>query len=214
MLTYLANVAYVLMLYAFITRDVLRLRSLLVVAQTLIVYYTWRNGVVLVSSWNAIFAVINLVMVVQILRERRQVEIPAELRELYRQHFSALAPPEFMRWWGLGRRDIVQDHVLVLAGAHPQWLYFILSGTVRVRRPGGHVMEVPAGFLVGEMSLLTGQPANADVEAVGRVEVMRWATDDLVKLRERKPAVWTQIQSVIGYDLVQKIQRGEHAPAH
>jgi hypothetical protein len=57
------------------------------------------------------------------------------------------------------------------------------------------------------MSLLTGEPANADVDAVGVVEVMQWPTDQLHALRHRNPSFWSKIQSVIGHDLVEKIRR-------
>lgn len=173
-------------------------------AQAVVVYYSWRNGVALIASWNALFVLINLSMVVVILRERRGGEIPSGLRDLHQQHFAALAPAEFMRWWQMGEDDMVHDRMLLLAGTHPQWLYFVLSGTVRIERLGAAAVDVPAGHPVGEMSLLTGQPANADVKAVGCVVLRRWATTELQHLRQRKPAVWTQIQSAIGFDLVQK----------
>ena len=209
MLTYLANVAYVLMLVAFITRDVLYLRGLLVIAQSVVVVYTWHNGVHMISAWNALFATINAFMVVQILRERRAVVLPADLQSLYDRHFSALSPPEFLRLWNQGTRERVENQPLARAGQDPDWLYFLLGGTVRVSRGGGSDIDLPAGFFVAEMSLLTGAPANADVQAVGEVDVIRWSTRDLRALRQRNPGLWTKIQSVIGRDIVEKIHRGE-----
>lgn len=210
MLIYLANVAYVLMLIAFITRDILHLRSLLVVAQAVVVVYTWSNGVHIISAWNGLFAVINAYMVVQILRERRAVTLPADLQPLYARHFSALSPPEFLRWWRQGRRESLPGgERLARAGEHPDWLYFLLGGHVRVSRNSANIFELPAGYFVAEMSLLTGEPANADVDAIDSVDVMRWQTQDLRDLRQRNPSLWAKIQSVIGHDLVEKIQRGE-----
>ena len=80
---------------------------------------------------------------------------------------------------------------------------------MRVSRGHADVAELPAGYFVAEMSLLTGEPANADVTAVGPVDVVRWSTSELRELRQRNPALWTKIQSVIGHDLVEKIRRGE-----
>jgi CRP-like cAMP-binding protein len=209
MLIYLANLAYVLMLVAFITRDVLYLRGLLVVAQAVVVVYTWHNGVYMIAAWNALFASINAYMVVQILRERRAVVLPADLQGLYERHFTALTPPEFLRLWHQGQHERVVNQPLARAGEYPEWLYFLLGGQVRVSRDEGADIELPAGFFVAEMSLLTGAPANADVDAVGEVEVIRWATRDLRALRQRNPGLWTKIQSVIGRDLVEKIHLGE-----
>jgi CRP-like cAMP-binding protein len=214
MLIVLANLAYVLTLIAFVTRDVLYLRSLLVAAQIIVVTYTWYNGVHLISAWNALFVVINSYMVVQILRERRAVELPDDLRPLHERHFAALSPQEFLRLWRQGRREMLRaGDRLARAGQRPDSLYFILSGQVRVSRNHANVFELPAGHFVAEMSLLTGEMANADVDAVGDVEVVRWPTQDLRDVRQRNPSLWTKIQSVIGHDLVEKIQRTERHEA-
>lgn len=64
------------------------------------------------------------------------------------------------------------------------------------------------------MSLLTGKPANADVVTLGQAHVMRWPIEELEAIRQRDPAVWTRIQSVIGQDVVAKIQRVERLAAN
>jgi CRP-like cAMP-binding protein len=212
MLLSLVSVAYALMLAAFVARDVLRLRSLLVVSQALIAFYAWRSGVAVISLWNLVFVLVNATMAVQIVRERRAVALPRDLQRLYERHFAALTPAEFLRWWRQGRRETIVDQPLARAGERPEWLYFLIDGRARVTRNEANVLELPAGFFVAEMSLITGAPATADVDAIGTVEVMRWPTPELDELRQRQPILWTKIQSVIGRDLVAKIQRGERRP--
>ena len=209
MLIYVANVAYLLMLLAFVTRDVLRLRSMLVVAQAVVIFYTYHNGVYLTAAWNAVYVCINAAMVVQIVRERRAVTVPADLRPLYDRHFSALSPQEFLRWWGEGERVTLANQPLTRAGERPDWLYFLLKGGVRVSRGADPVVDLPAGHFVAEMSVLTGAPASADVDADGAVEVVRWPRTALEDLQSSRPAFWIRIQSVIGLDLVQKIRLWE-----
>jgi CRP-like cAMP-binding protein len=211
-LTYVAHAAYALMVIAFLARDVLHLRTLLVAAQGGIVIYAWFNGVLLVSGWNMILAVVNAAMVVRILHDRRAVELPAELKPLYERHFSALTPPEFLGWWRRGRRETVYATRLAHAGQHPEALYFLLAGKVRVSRNDVTITELPHGYFVAEMSLLTGDHANADVDAEGAVELISWRIDALHELRLRNPSLWTKIQSVIGHDLVEKIRLGESRP--
>lgn len=209
MLFYLINLAYFLMTCAFMARDPLRLRSLGLVGQAMIAFYAWRSGVPVISFWNVLLATINTFMAVQILRERRAVRLDPPLRALYERHFAALTPPEFLRWWRQGELRTLADEPLARNGEHPDWLYFLLRGTVRVSRNQRTVLELPAGYFVAEMSLLTNAPANADVDAIGSIDVMRWPTAGLKDLRERNPTLWTKIQSVIGHDLVEKIRRGE-----
>jgi CRP-like cAMP-binding protein len=152
---------------------------------------------------------INVVWIGFLLHERRAVTLPAELEPVYERRFSALTPREFLRWWRLGRRETLDGVQLATAGEYPEWLSFLLGGEVRVSRGSAWVTELPAGFFVGEMSLITGRPANADVRARGTVDVIRWPVRELRAIRERTPALWTKIQSVIGHDLVEKITRGD-----
>jgi hypothetical protein len=209
MLSYLPHFAYVLMLGAFLTRDVLWLRALLVAAQSMVAYYTFRLGVLNIAIWNSVFMVINFVWMIRILRERRGVQLSTELRALYDKHFSAMSPPEFLRWWKQGQRDMLRGERLVTADGHPADLFFVLDGNVQVSRQGEPVTLLSAGSFVAEMSLLTGRAATADASAIGDVAVVRWSVAGLHELRRSNPVLWTKIQSVLGYDLVQKIQRSE-----
>jgi hypothetical protein len=205
---FLVHAGYTIMLAALTARDILWLRGMLVVAQTVLAAYAWRIGISSIAAWNVVFVAINTVWVGKILRERRAVTLPADLRALYELHFFALSPQEFLRWWRQGRRETLRDRRMTALGEYPSALYFVLNGVARVTRDGDHVTDLPAGHFVGEMSLITGRPATADVDAVGMVEVMCWPVEELRALRARDAVVWTRIQSVIGQDLVMKIERG------
>ncbi len=205
----LVNGGYTLMLCALVARDILWLRGTLVVAQGVLALYAWRIGVSSIAFWNVVFVLINSAWVAKILQERRAVTLPQELRLLHERHFFALSPPEFLRWWRQGRRETLRDARMTTQGVFPAALYFMLSGTARVVRDGRAVTHLPAGHFIGEMSLITGRPATADVHAEGDVEVMCWPADELRVLRTRDAALWTRIQSAIGQDLVVKISREE-----
>lgn len=209
---YFVNFAYVLTLCAFVTRDVLLLRGLLVCSQIIIVTYTLSIGVHVIAGWNGLFACINTAWVFLILRERRDVRLSEELQRLHDRHFSALTASEFLRWWKQGHREVLTDVVMARTGERPHSLYFLLRGTVRVDRDGVHVTDLPAGFFVAEMSVLTGELPTTDARAVGEVEVMRWPAGTLQRIIERNPKYWTKIQSVLGRDVVEKIKRSVHPP--
>jgi hypothetical protein len=213
MTPYLVHAGYALMLCALLARDMLWLRGVLVGAQGLLAVYAWRIGVPSIAVWNVLFTVINGTWAAIIFNERRAVNLPPDLEPLYTRHFAALTPPEFIRLWRRGRREVVRDCRLARSGEYPEALYFLMSGTVRVSRNDSTITELSAGYFVAEMSLLTGRPATADVDAVGTVDAMSWPTAELGALRAQNPILWTKIQSVIGHDLVEKIQRAEARPA-
>ena len=211
MLPLLGNLAYGSMACAVVMRDALRLRTLLVVSQLLVIAYTVLAGVPVIAAWNVLYVSLNAYMAMQLLHERRAVTLPDDLRLRYDRHFSALSPGEFLRWWGLGERAALESAALTRDGERPEWLYFLLDGRVRVSRSGETITELPAGYFVAEMSLLTDRPANADVDTSGPVVVQRWPRAALASIRERDPKLWSRIQAVIGHDLVEKIHRAERS---
>jgi uncharacterized membrane protein len=93
MSAYLVHIGYALMLVALLARDILWLRGLLVCAQSTLAAYAWSIGAAGMTGWNVLFVVINTAWVIRILRERRAVELPPELRALHDRHFAALTPP-------------------------------------------------------------------------------------------------------------------------
>jgi CRP-like cAMP-binding protein len=73
---------------------------------------------------------------------------------------------------GLPRRSLQVGEVLVSEGNAVDALYVLVEGTLRVEKAGvGITTLAQPGACVGEMSLLLGVPATADVVAVTRCEV-------------------------------------------
>lgn len=207
MTPYLVHVGYALMLCALVARDILWLRSILICAQSVLSAYAWGMGLTGMGLWNAGFVAINTVWVIIILRQRRAVTLPPELKRLHQRYFAALSPPEFLRFWHQGRHQTIASGAsLTELGTIPESLYFLLSGHVAVRlRPG--VSSLPAGHFVGEISLLTGEPSSADVSADGIVKAIAWPTEDLKAIKDGNALLWTKIQSVLGHDLAEKLKR-------
>lgn len=210
---YLVHFGYTLQLFALLARDVLWLRGILVCAQSVLATYAYMRGPAFLPyvCWNLVFVGINLYWVVRLLRERAAVELPGELKPIYEKHFAALQPPEFLRLWNEGERGGMSGGRLVEEGTRPGTLYFLLNGSVAVRRGDQELTRLASGTFIGEMSLLTGEATTADVVALGDVEYMTWPAERLKRLRLRSPMAWTRLQSVLGHDLVEKIRRSAKA---
>lgn len=204
---YVVHLGYLLQLFALLARDVLWLRSILVAAQAVLAFYAWTQSLWPYVFWNLLFVGINLYWVAVLLRERRAVRLPDDLKALHEKHFAALSPPEFMRIWRMGLRKTGQDLLLIEQGSKPAALYFLLAGEAAVRQDGRKVAHLTAGSFIGEMSLLTGEACTADVNALGRVEFMAWPAQQLMQLRGANAVLWSKVQSVLGHDLVEKIKR-------
>lgn len=199
------------MLCALLARDVLWLRMTLAAAQAVLAVYALAIGVVPIAAWNVLFVAINTAWVVVIVRERRARVLPPELAAIHERHFVAMSAPEFLRFWRTGTRVRVHEAVLTEDGRRPAALYFLLRGRALVRRQGRVVAEVGPGQFVGEMSLVTLQPANAEVRVEEDAEIVAWPVDLLRTLRDAQSPLWTRLQAAIGLDLVGKIRRADDA---
>jgi CRP-like cAMP-binding protein len=92
--------------------------------------------------------------------------------------FAPLAPEERQRLAERARTLLYGPGETILrAGAEGGSLFVVLRGRVEVRVPDVdgrrvRVAEVLPGEVIGEMSLLTGEPRSADVRALGEVELV------------------------------------------
>lgn len=201
------NAAYAVSLLALGVRDVLPLRALLLAGQAL--FLAW--GVLIENTptvaWNAAFMTINAVMIARVAWERRPLEIPAALRDLYDEIFSPMSARDFLLLWEMGDPHRAENEPLVRQGATPDALKLILAGTARVQRDGRHVADIGRGGFVAEMSLLSGQPASADVTPTDAVDYLAWSREKLATLERLNPSLYLALQKALGRDLTRKARR-------
>ncbi len=209
-----ANIGYFLMLLAFLARDVLWLRLLLVFGQTSVVIYALSVAAWPIAYWNAVFALINAIQVLLILRERRGVKIPEELLEFYDRTFAVFTPNEFLRVWRSGKVIDTQNVLLLREGEIPGKLIFLTRGEVFIEKGGRRLARLERGCFLGEMSLITAGRASADARAPDAVSYVEWDNALLRRWQQRKPALWIKFQSVLGKDLVDKIRNASASVSH
>lgn len=209
----MVNAGYVLMLGGFLLRDVLWLRSALAVGQVSVVIYACAIGRPSVAFWNGLFALINTMWVARIVRERRPVQIPEALRDLYDRVFRAMSPQEFLAFWQSGRTESWGDRLVVGEGTRPPAVYLVLEGLARVERGGCVLSSLERGHFLAEMSFLTDQPASANIRGDGALATRAWTRDQLRALQRGKPALFMKLQGVMGCDLAAKIRDANAALA-
>lgn len=203
------HLGYGLQLLALLARDVLWLRGLLVCAQSINAFYAFGIDANAIGGWNALFVLVNAYWFVRILSERRAVTIPDELRPIYDAMFAALKHREFLSLWELGTPFHDEDQALVREGQTRPQLILVEEGSLSVRHGKREVARLEGPTLVGEISALTGHPATADVDLLGKGRGRIWGRDVLEKIHNSDSAQWTRIQSVIGGDVVRKLRRTE-----
>ncbi|MCA9235050.1 MAG: cyclic nucleotide-binding domain-containing protein [Planctomycetales bacterium] len=210
------NVMYVL---AFLVRDMLWLRVLIVVAQSLLMpfYFCAESGEPCWPplAWGSLTIGINLVQIAILLLQRNPVFLGEAELKLYRSKFRTLRVRDFMKLMAIAKWHREPESTAILRqGDIVHGLWLLTEGAAVVEVDGRRVTEIGAGEFVGEMALLTGEPASATVLARPGVEYVAWEAKDLRGLFASRPEVEGKFRAVLGADLVQKLRRVSEAAAH
>ena len=208
----LINIGYVLMLGAFVVYDILWLRSILISAQLCLLSYGVFSENYAVIFWNALFVVINTLQVVYLIRQRRPIDLPTDLLDLYENYFKDMRRREFLYFWNMGTINKVNDKLLIKQEEHQKEISLILSGLVKVKKNNIKIAELTRGSFIAEMSFLTGKPASADVYADGTVRYIAWNQKKLKDCEKLNPQLLIKIQNILGKDLAEKIKLSQSNP--
>jgi len=203
---FLINLGYGLMLVALIARDILWLRSILVIAQSCLSAYGWTVGNEMMMTWNAVFVLINSIQVIRILLERRPVTLTDEQESIYQAVFSSLTRREFLVFWEIGSMKSMESGTIVLEGETPQELMLLVEGEADVQSKGASLARLGRGQFIAEMSFISGLPASADVTVRSPSRYLAWSQEKLRSMKQVNPHLFIVLQGLLGKDLVGKIR--------
>src|SRR5271155_5742248 len=77
---------------------------------------------------------------------------------------------------------------LTRQGAAGGIAYVLASGSAEVVRDGKRLAKLGPGDVIGELSLIDGQPRSATVKALTEIEVLELDARDLAKLMKKVPS--------------------------
>ena len=148
-------------------------------------------------------------------------DFAAKLRAIYRRHlvagtlgrvpmFSTLSPLERNNIANLlVQHQYERDRRIITQGQSGAALYLIESGQCAVERDGVLIAHLDEGAFFGEISLITGQPHNADVRALTPVEVLELPREAFAEVVKRQPALQRQVEQVVEQRLNARQAPGE-----
>ena len=154
--------SYLLTLLALSIRGILWLRIVLTVSQFGHLINAYMNDDINKGGWTIIFIIINLVQIMIIFRERRELFIPEQIRDLYENIFHTKTSREFLHFWDKGELMHVDNKTLISQGDNQENLMLVLNGTAEVIRNDKKIATLERGQLTAEISYITGKPASAD----------------------------------------------------
>jgi len=203
------HIASLLTVAAYILKDILWLRLLTILscfAGMAFNYFVPATPLWTVIYWNVLFAVINIVQVAIIIKQRSGVHFSEEEKELHDTLFKNFAPFEFMKLMRIGKwLEAKQGEVLATEKKPIDSVMLIYNGVVAVETGGREVAKLKDGNFIGEVSYITGGEATATVRALMPTRYVAWPKDEISKLLNRNPSMRFAMQALLSTDLSKKL---------
>ena len=204
--TIAGHLAFGLIAFSFLVKDILWLRFVSILASLFSVLYNFYipdQPMWLAINWNIVFVLVNLYHIAVIIYEKRPIKMAPKDKELYEILFKDLSPVEYLKitkianWktFKSGETIIRQEHLVTD-------LVLIYNGTVDVVVGKKKVAELKDGQFVGEMSFLTEKSATATCIVKHDTECLMWKQPEFKDLLKRNPSLYYTIQGLLSNQLI------------
>ena len=205
------NLAAGLGLIAYLLTSVLWLRVLLLLSASFYIATGLILDLTSMVSWHAAYALINLVHIILLIMDHSVRSLPPAIQGLYGSRFIALKPREFQRLLKINDEVKTGPSTLLTEGDHNDVLYLITGGEVVVRKHGKEVGRRGPGEFIGEMSVLTGDPASSDVVVMDSARYCYWSLRDLKRLETKNLACYNRFMMIVGQNVVERLRSLTHS---
>jgi hypothetical protein len=199
--TIAGHLAFGLIAFSFLVKDILYLRLVSVLASLFSVFYNYTIPIEpmwLAINWNIVFIVVNIYHIAVLIYEKRPVHMSPKYKELYETMFKDMTPVEFLKITKIADWVHFKEGEVVTQQKHTvDTLNLIYNGTVNVAVDGIKVAELKDGQFVGEMSFLTEKPATATCVVKHDTELLVWKQEQFKELLKRNPSLYFTIQSLL-----------------
>ena len=199
--TLAGHLAFGLIAFSFLVKDILYLRVLSILASLFSVLYNFYIPVEpmwLAINWNIIFVLVNIYHISVIIYEKRPVKMSSKEKELHETMFRGLTPVEFLKITKIAQWKKYKTPLPIITQGKPvKDLILIYNGLVDILVNDNKVAELKDGQFVGEMSFLTEKPATATCKVTHTTECLVWPQKDFKDLLKRNPSLYFTIQSLL-----------------
>jgi hypothetical protein len=195
------HLAFGLIAFSFLVKDILYLRLLSILASVFSIFYNYfipAEPMMIAVFWNGVFIITNLYHIAVIIYEKRPVKMSSKEKELYETMFRGLSPVEFLKIIKVAEwKEFKSPLPIITQGKPVNNLILIYNGAVDVLVNDKKVAELKDGQFVGEMSFLTEKPATATCKVAHTTECLVWPQKEFKDLLKRNPSLYFTIQSLL-----------------
>jgi len=207
----LIHAGALLYIVAFIVRDELVLRLLVVTGSLLYILYYYLFPAQ--PLWDAIVSSIimvgaNFYVIAQVILERTTLRMSEDERELF-EAFETLNPGQFRHLLKSAHWITADDPsgtVLTREDKPSSCLFYVFEGEISVEK-GTRIFRLPAGNFIGEIAYILKRETTATTVAPQGTRFVRWDSAILRKLSDRKPTLGNALNALLTRDLAHKLTK-------
>ncbi len=203
-LVHLASLLYVI---AFLVREQLSLRMLVLFATGLYIayyYFVPERPLWDAIAWSLVLGAANLMVMVSLLLQRTTYGLSQREQALFK-HFHTMNPGEFRKLLKIAQwKTAGQAEILTLENQPCERLYYIVEGAAEVKK-GGKVLQVRVGTFIGEVAYFLKRDASATVTLRAGGEYVCWTHGDLTNLERKNPAIRVALHQLLSSDMAAKV---------
>lgn len=156
---------------------------------------------------NLLFAVINGVAVVGLIRDQFPPGFYGEIGELYKNTFYQLAPSEFRALLAIGEwRDTPKGKVLIREGEINIDPMIIINGTASIEQNNRVITSLGKFSILGEINFLTNMPPQNSVISETETRLFVLPRARLMNLIEKNQVIKAVIYSTFGCNIAVKLK--------
>ena len=207
--TLAGHLAFGLIAFSFLVKDIFWLRILSIAASLFSVFYNYvipAEPMWLAINWNFVFITVNIYHIAVILYEKREVKMDDKNQELYDTLFKEMTPVEYLKISRAAKWEMVKAGQRIITQGMPvPDLYLIYNGTVDVLVDNEQIAQLKDGEFVGEMSFLTEKVATATCKVKYDAQCLVWKQREFKELLKRNPSLYFTIQSVLSAQVSDKL---------
>ena len=195
------HLAFGLIAFSFLVKDILWLRVMSIFASIFSVFYNWvipPDPMWIPIGWNFVFFLVNVYHIAVILYEKRPINMDDKNQELYDTLFKEMSPVEYLKISKAAKWIKFKSGEVITTQKNPvKDLVLIYNGTIDVAVDNKRVADLRDGQFVGEMSFLTEKPATATCIVKHDAECLVWKQNEFKELLKRNPSLYFSIQSLL-----------------
>lgn len=209
LLDLVGNAAPLIAFCAYLVKDIIWLRTLTIVSSATWLLYLFSGAHILwlAAFWNAVFIFTNLGRIALEVRERHNVKLTPEERDVYASTFANLSPVEFAKLLAIGKwTDLEKGALITEQGKPVENVTLVYKGAASVEVNDSLRRYVSPPEFIGEVSFLTSDKASATVTVTEPMRCLMLPHKELQKLLNLNLSIRFAFRAIMSGDLARKLK--------